>query len=393
MDAPPAGVIHGFVRDDIGRPFEGLQVDLISAQGIARSTNSNPDGSFRFIGLPGARYTVRLNSDKVPDGYLGPWRQNVPSPGQGNDYQAKVIEMPDNGKTFEIELLVFAKSTTWGIVVGPDGEPVANFYVRLQGAASSGQPSSLNATTRTDSTGRFEMGGVYPGKYLLHAWPSEDTLEFYHTQPAPIPRAIEIAASGTYDLGVIQLGAGKNTVVGRVVDELGVPFKDLPVIAYPSGSPGEGYQEYGMSSVVAQASTNSDGFYRLEQIPDITINIHVGADYMREPLGKAQAAFWVAPLEVRLSGSRVTTVQERVLPRSRPFRIFGAVKIDEEWGKNNSVAFEDIAIVADLLDPDSPPVPNRPNFHIHQKHKVDPKTGQFEILLETPHHPVRITFD
>ena len=390
-ETPVGGKIGGFVYDDNQIGFGGAEVQLYAKAKLMQSETSRENGRFAFTDLKSGKYSVRINGDKLPEEFLGPWRQSVGTPGQGNQYQAKRVSIPSEGGSFEVELRVFAKSVAWGTVLGRDGKPVENATVRLQGSAARGQPASLHADAFTDKDGRFEIQNVYPGTYVLTASPFFATEKLYQTQLAPIPLAVTILAGGVYDLGIIQLGVGTNTIVGRVVDEQGVPFKNLRVIAYPAGSPGEGFREYGLSALFGEAHTDADGYYRLERIPDAAVNIHVGADYMEKPLGTAQAAFWIPPISVILSGSKEHFVPDAILPRSRPFRIYGYVTIDEEWGAKTKNTFADFFIHATLLDPQAPPVPNRPSFHINRVHEIDSTTGEFEIMLETPHHPIKVT--
>ena len=354
--------------------------------------NTLEGGRFSFNGLGAAQYSVRIDENTLPEHVLGPWEQHKNSPGQGNSYQAQKVRVSQLGETHEVELRVFAASVAWGSVQGMDGGPVENADVRLLGSANSGQPSSLMASALTDDSGRFEIRRIYPGRYLVQVFPQLSTQELYRAQPAPIPTPIEILPGGTYELGTLQLGVGENSVTGHVVDESGVPFEGLEVFAYPAGSPGDGFLEFKMNSRIATATTDSDGRYRLDQIPDATIKIHVGADYMEKPLGEAQAAFWIEPQVIQLSGSKEHIALDSVLPRSKPFRIYGTVDLDSEWSSINGVRLGDIRIDVDLLDPSAHPIPNRPSFQTNRIYKPNSSTGSFEILLETPHHPVSIAF-
>jgi hypothetical protein len=385
-------VIHGFVRDDLDTPVEGARVALHTERRTVATVETLDDGSFRFEGVKTGEYSVRVDPTKLPERYLAPWRQDVPSAAPGNDYQAKQVRVPQEGGTFEVALRVFERAVAWGVVVGSDGEPVEGVQVRLQGSAASGQPSSLSSTTYTDVSGRFEMKDVYPGRFIVEVYSQAATNENDRDQPAPIPYGIQVAAGGRYDLGTIRLGGGGNSVVGQVIDQSGVPFEGLPVIAYPAGSPGEGFLEYKMNVVLARSETDADGYYRLDRLPDAGVKIHVGADYMVKPLGEAQAAFWIYPLEIVLSGSREHHALPSVLPRSRPFRIHGNVTLDESWARARRASPEHVSIVVSQLDPEAPPIPNRPSYLGPRRFDVNPATGEFDVLLETPHNAIKVTF-
>jgi len=394
MTPSASGVIRGKVLDDLERPVARVMVELfLERDGPVSATQAVADGRFDFDGLPGGSYSVRLNAESLPSGVLPPWRQDMGTPGNGNKYEAKRVEMPKTGGTFDVELRVFTPSVAWGRVVGPAGESVEGVHVRLQGAASAGQPSSLMAEAYSDASGRFEIENVYPGRYVAEVYPQSASNSFYHTVPAPIPPAFEILAGGTYDIGVLQLGGGTNTVFGRVVDEEGVPFAGLPVIAYPAGSPGEGYSPYTMSSTLAGATTDDAGRYRLDRLPSAPVKIAAGPDYLGKPLGERLAAFHAPQLEIDLGSGRATYhAEEMVVPRSRPFRVHGTATLDSSWASEHGVTLSKVRFTVRLVDPDAPPVANRPSFRTNRKYRVDKDTGDYEWLCETPHPPVVLVF-
>ncbi|MFT5286956.1 MAG: hypothetical protein ACI8TQ_003131 [Planctomycetota bacterium] len=389
---PEAGVIHGIVRDDDDLPVSGIWVQLFMDREHRDQTLTLDDGSFRFEELEAERYSVRIDSDKLPDHLLGPWRQDYPAYAGGYSYDSKRVDIPDEGGVFEIGLRVFAKSVAFGRVVAADGSPVENVHVRLQSSAASGQPSSLCSDAQTDEDGRFEMTDVYPGLFILNVWPQRATIERYQTQLAPIPQGIEILAGGRYDLGIIRLGGGRNSVVGRVIDQGSVPFNGLPVQAFPAGNAGEGHMDFGLSGALGSAQTDENGYYRLEKLPDAAIKIHIGSDYMNKPLGEAQTAFWIPHLLMELSGASEHFAPDAVLPRSRPVRIFGSITMDETWKSKSKASYDRVSIEVQLLDPQLPPIPNRPGFPSHRSYEIDSDSGAFEFFFETPQHPIKVSF-
>jgi hypothetical protein len=62
---PPAqGVISGVLRDHAGVPQPGWQISLISSSG-SRTTTTDPDGTYRFDGLPAGTYTSSVVNANV----------------------------------------------------------------------------------------------------------------------------------------------------------------------------------------------------------------------------------------------------------------------------------------------------------------------------------------
>ena len=169
----PAGRISGRLVDASGRPLRRLRVELTGADakphpdyGLStRSTMTETDGAFVLEGVSPGRYIVGVNLNDLPN-ESNPYARAV-YPGAGQE--PHVIELTlgqavDLGIwTIPSPLAVVAVS---GVVVRPDGTPVANVYVGSWDVTGDPVARARGAGgSQTGPDGRFELklrqGRVY----------------------------------------------------------------------------------------------------------------------------------------------------------------------------------------------------------------------------------------
>jgi hypothetical protein len=131
------GAIRGTVTDAGGRPLSSAQVMV----GFCRKITGR-DGAFALPAIPAGAARVSVSRS----GYRA-WVQEIPVPGGGTAEVDVVLEYAEAGS--------LALS---GIVLGPDGEPVAGATVYLIAAVAMGQGTVRSA--ESDTAGRFEMDGL-----------------------------------------------------------------------------------------------------------------------------------------------------------------------------------------------------------------------------------------
>lgn len=392
--AEPIAVINGVVLDDFDRPFSAARVEVHERKlGLLDSRAVGNDGRFSAaLYLPGT-YSVRLDESSLPEGVLGPWRQETETPGAGSSYEAQKIVVPPEGGSFTAELRIFTAAVVRGSVIGPGWEPVEGVQVRVLSAAAHGQPTSMNGSTQTAADGSFEITRLRAGLYRLEVITESAAEEMYREMVSPLPQDIEILGAGFYDVGALQVGGGGNTVRGRVVDQDGTPFAGVQVIAYPGAEPAEGFMPYGISPYLASSVTDSSGFYELDKLPGAVLKVQAATDYMERPLGERRAAFWVEPLLVDTSGNRgLYEVPAITVPESRPFVVRGTIELDDQWAAQNRVLIKHLQI--DVKLDETQPLPEfselRPSFRHNQTVPIDNETGEFVWRCETPHAGVKL---
>jgi protocatechuate 3,4-dioxygenase beta subunit len=158
----PGLTITGTVLSEEGRPLAGSRVQVWlegprwrSFLNLTEPITTASDGSFEVKTLPTDRqYTIAATAD-------GYGRRSVavnPEDSKDHRYDAGRLKLP------------LAKFSLAGVVVDPDGKPVAEALINASGE---GQPDRLHAWT--DAEGRFMIQGVCPGPIRLTASSREPT--------------------------------------------------------------------------------------------------------------------------------------------------------------------------------------------------------------------------
>lgn len=143
----PASV-RGTVLDETGAPLRGAAVELHLAGVAAGSATSGPDGSFRIDGVrvgAGARAELVARAESRPD------RPQI------------AVDLAP-GRQAEAGPLAFAarKSELFGRLLGPDREVLTAARIELISARG-----ERAATTASDDSGVFRLGGVDVGEYRV----------------------------------------------------------------------------------------------------------------------------------------------------------------------------------------------------------------------------------
>lgn len=174
----PYGVISGRVFDEYGEPAEGATVNacllrrrVVLCRGGAET---NDRGEYRMTGLaPGAYLVV---------GHYAPPRGLYPAAANGRreaytptfypqgvePSSAQRVEVGAGAETagIDVRMLKVATANVRGRVVGPDGEGVKNFSLRVDGAEIS---MGTIVPTRIGADGLFEVRNLAPGAWRLMA--------------------------------------------------------------------------------------------------------------------------------------------------------------------------------------------------------------------------------
>lgn len=210
--------LEGVVLDAHRRPIEGARVGLIVRD---RRTPVVTDafGRFSFDGLSDVEGGV------------------VHVQAKGHALGVRTIDLPRAAGT--LELVLDPECRLEGLVVDDAGKPLLGHTVHFEGdrgLASAWVPRSRGwqwedacklPITETDDWGRFEVDGLYPGDYTVWLTNSSQTsceaIAEVHLTPEglaePLVLRQERGAPGTL------------TIVGRVVDEHGVPVPDANLFA------------------------------------------------------------------------------------------------------------------------------------------------------------------
>jgi len=249
----PGGVIHGTVVDGGGRPLAGARVRIsemgdggeeemvLRMMGAAKVTVvSDEVGYFRAVGVPREPMIVSAELD----GFV----------------RAELPEVwPDGGA---IELVLVPEARIAGTVTDASGSPIHEFQVELRrrdGAPRTrAMPFDFSDRGRTfqDSSGRFFLGDLEPGRYRLQVRARGFAI---HEQE------VELGAGQSERLRIALVESGRLTGV-VVDDETGDPVRGA---ALWFRSPDETGESFGIQELFGRqrVRTGEGGRFRMDEIP------------------------------------------------------------------------------------------------------------------------------
>lgn len=210
------GSIRGTVRTADGTPVADVEVGAQTVGGAARGQRSwggdltRDDGTFLLTGLVAGDYELRIWSDGL--------RAPEPPP------RAKV----ERGKETRADVVLPASGEIAGIVVEPDGTPVAGAEVNV---VSRGRAFFGGSRARAGEDGRFVVRGVEPGERRVVAsrgW--GDPLRKPGTTDDDLQgeRVKVVAGKAASVRLVVEARGGR--ITGTVRDEGGQPVVDAWVV-------------------------------------------------------------------------------------------------------------------------------------------------------------------
>ncbi len=228
--AEPSSTIHlrtgrswsGLVRDIADQPVAGVAIELTRwtapLSGDARTLDDDETAPDRaaFEALVGA-----WKMSAVTDAQ-GRWQlDDLPLRADANLAldDARFVKKSYDLRIAEADappLFVRAGATVTGVLVRPDGAPIADTIV----SAGRGGYGSTRSDTRTDAQGRFALAGVEPGEVSLqfgsYSWASDANRKADYLVPAL--QKVRAVAGETTDVGTWKAVAGL-TVTAQIVDE------------------------------------------------------------------------------------------------------------------------------------------------------------------------------
>ena len=219
-DAVPRGTasIAGIVRDDAGAPVPDARVRLWSRDpAIDTTVRTDAAGAFAIQALPAGSYTLAAEKD----GYLGDrrnYRQRMRL-----DIPVRQVTVADSEPSAGVEVPIVRGATIAGAVYDTGGSPAARRYVRiLRRDPHFDDVSWIDAApvAATDDAGRFRVGGLAAGEYVVMAGLTENgERRVYHPDATRISGAAPVAiATGEERAGVdLRARSVETTSVAGVV--------------------------------------------------------------------------------------------------------------------------------------------------------------------------------
>ncbi|MBI5362190.1 MAG: sigma-70 family RNA polymerase sigma factor, partial [Planctomycetes bacterium] len=213
-----SGSIAGRALDELGAPIPNATItaqlardDHARADGIVRertlvrTAKTNESGAYVLLDVPPGRHVLRA---EVP--------QRIPP-------VPFTVDVPAGAELVDVDVRLAPTMSIRGVVLGPDGEPLASADVRVQNGWS-----SARVMGKSGSDGRFDVGGLQPGTYTV--WASQDL------DGAGKPGRVELQQAVARDIaaGTVDLELWLRRLVnvkGRVFDAHGAPLAHAVVIA------------------------------------------------------------------------------------------------------------------------------------------------------------------
>lgn len=213
-----SGSIAGRVLDEFGAPIANATItaqlardDHAPADGIVRektlvrTAKTNESGAYVLLDVSPGRHGLRA---EIP-------QRTPPVP--------FTVEVPAGAELVDIDVRLAPTVSIRGVVLGPDGGPLANADVRVQNGWS-----NARAMGKSGPDGRFEVGGLQPGTYSV--WASQNL------DGAGKPGRVELQQAVAHNVvaGTVDLELCLRRLVyvkGRVLDARGEPLAHAVVIA------------------------------------------------------------------------------------------------------------------------------------------------------------------
>lgn len=263
-------VVSGMVIDEEGIPVGGGRVLARRHAPDERTdyTTIEADGAFAFALAPGA-YELTIEHD---------------------NYATTSLEVTTPATNLRV--LVVRGPTIRGVVLDAKGQPVGDAQVE----ASSGTQEKVTFSKTLD--GRFELGGLERGRYLVKA-----------TSSGLLPRlttTTEVDLSGTSEAEIVLRFPEGKDISGSVIDTSGSPLAGVEVLATPCGDDQADCSE----SVHLAATTGADGHFNLSNATAARYAIQLDS-FMATQTHEVAAA--PGDRDVRLVVKRRATIRGRVV--------------------------------------------------------------------------------
>ena len=288
------GTISGTVYQSDGTtPITGKQIRVRMFSGDpCGSRNELPDtytdssnGTYVFGGVPAGTYY--LQTDNRGANYTNEWWASPTSTSSCSGAQSITVTTGNavTGKNFQLD----AGATISGTVYQSDGTtPITESGVNVQVITGDpcGTHQSIGWASYNTSTGTYEIGGLVPGTYYLHAWGSTNYVNEWWAESGSIfdcSGAQSITVTGTESITGkdFQLDEGA-TISGTVYQSDGTtPVTGVQIhVNVQSGDPCSSAQH-----VIGSVTDSTNGTYTITGVPAGTYHLltwNNGTHYLDE---------------------------------------------------------------------------------------------------------------
>ncbi|MDZ7316785.1 MAG: carboxypeptidase regulatory-like domain-containing protein [candidate division KSB1 bacterium] len=264
------GSISGRVTYESGRPVVEAYLTATPVGNFDPETEptfgkalTDENGNYIIEGLRSGDYIVELQA-RTKWQWFTLWYNQKTNPDEAD--KVRVVIGEDTGDINFIVPIQEAAGSIRGIVQDTEGNPIFSAYIGVQSA----DPNQwIYAYASTDEEGRYLVEELPDGRYYVSVgvqngwqyiyrwWPGVERFE--EAQPIFVSKTAPATADFTLPLIV-----GRSSIAGRVTDTSGRPLVGASLSIIPaSGDNPEGV----INAVWAWATTDSEGYYRVKQLP------------------------------------------------------------------------------------------------------------------------------
>lgn len=254
FDLDEGGIIRGTITDSGAKLLADIDLDIYDTDGNLLPYNgmSGADGVYAIGPLPTGNYILKADPS-LSSRYVDAYYPNVPS---FDDAEKISVEVGTDVANVDFSLILGGIMT--GIISDAVTlDPLPNVDLDVYDADG----NSVRVTARSRTDGRFDIGAVVPGNYILKADPEAGTgyivQYFDNTLSRNSATAIEVKANGVssgLNFNLEQGGLISGTVFGP--GEVPLPNIDIDIFT-DSGA-----------RLDANVATGIDGTFSIGPVPD-----------------------------------------------------------------------------------------------------------------------------
>lgn len=278
---PGTGSISGKVQMESDRtPIERAQVSAFSPDNpyLYGWAETDKDGNYVITGLKSGPYFVSVWAD----GFLTEYYDNT------QDFEkAQVVQVSEPNETKAIDFVLTRGGIISGLVLADDSTPVVGAYLlamQVYFDSTATDSTKLDSMlfnyygkAMSDENGKYIITGLPPGQYFIRAevWSRWSySVEWYQdanswTEATAIPVQADSEITGI-DFKLEYLMAS-GSIKGLVTDTQGIPIANAYVQAQSVD------QGSTRPMIWASATTDSNGYYQLQELPNDSYYVSVWA--------------------------------------------------------------------------------------------------------------------
>lgn len=317
-DRAATGSLRGTVRGPAGEPLPCATVRLVTPGIPVRPVTTDERGRFTFDNLPAGTYRIEASNPGYVTFRYG--QQHASHPGTP-------VTLRTGQSREDIAVVLPRRSTITGTIIDDQGEPLADVTVQaLQLRNVDGRPVAVRAASgKTDDLGRYRLGGLARGTYLVEATP-EAVLSgatapnapgygrMYYPGTADASTALRVVVDLGVDATAIDVTVARTSganVSGFVFDRSGKPFTGLVLlsVSHRSGA---------VAPEPRQATVDANGAFVFRAVAAGDYVVQATRSFLQRELGIEFGMQYVTvadgdPAPVRLITSAGATVEGRVV--------------------------------------------------------------------------------